>query len=416
MRILHIFDHSLPLQSGYVSRSLGILRSQRERGWETIHVTAPRHAAWTRQGDGTEIFDGLSFHRTQLPATGMPCVQPMAEMRALRRHIAEIVQRERPDILHAHSPVLNVLPAESVARRFGLPVVYEVRAFWEDAAVDHGRIREDSLAYRLRKMLDGYAMRRADAVMPLCEPMRAEMIERGIPAERLTVVPNAIDGRFLTPPPSDGSAIRAELGLDGRFILGFIGSFYSYEGIDLLLEAAAMLRAEMPSLAVLLVGGGPEEARLRALVEKSGLQDVVRMVSRVSLDEVPHYYQAVDLFVFPRRKMRLTDLVTPLKPLEAMAQRRPVAASNVGGHRELIRDGETGLLFPPDDSAALAAALRKLIADPATRARITENGRRYVERDRSWQAISERYATVYARLLGGKGAPAPATPAARAIF
>ena len=399
MRILHIFDHSLPLQSGYVSRSLGILRSQRDRGWETVHITASRHAAWTRQDDAAETFGDLTFHRTALPALGLPLLQQLAEMRLLRRRIAKIVASERPDLIHAHSPLLNVLPAIAVGRRCNLPVIYEVRAFWEDAAVDHGRLRESSLRYQLARRLDTWAMRRADAVLPICEPMRAEMIARGIPAARLTVVPNAIDGGLLAPAASDGRDIRRQFGLEDRFVIGFIGSFYSYEGLDLLLEAVAMLRPHFPKIAVLLVGGGPDEPRLRGMIEQLNLGDAVTLVGRVEIEAVPRYYQAVDLCVFPRRRMRLTELVTPLKPLEAMAQRKPVAASDVGGHRELIRHAETGYLFAADDAAALAASIRSLMGNTADCARITANARRYVEKDRSWAAISARYAAIYGDLL-----------------
>src|SRR5258708_4458923 len=145
MRILHVFDHSLPLQSGYVSRSLGIIRGQRSRGWQTIHLTTPRHYGST---EPCETFDGLTFHRTAGPATSAPILRELLEMRATKRRLEEVVRTERPDLLHAHSPVLNSLPALSVARTFGLPIVYEVRALWEDAAVDLGHTRFGSLKYR----------------------------------------------------------------------------------------------------------------------------------------------------------------------------------------------------------------------------------------------------------------------------
>ncbi len=403
MRILHIFDHSLPLQSGYVTRSLGILRSQRARGWQTIHVTSPRHAAWTQQSDTCEQMGELSFYRTPGPGISLPILRECAEMYTLRRRLLEIVRDERPDILHAHSPVLNVLPAIEIGRRFGLPVVYEIRAFWEDAAVENGRLRTTALRYSVARRLDTWAMRHVDAVLPICEPLRAELIERGIPADRVTVVPNAVNPYFLTAALSDGNDLRHALGITDLFIIGFIGSFYGYEGLDLLLEAVAQLRTQIPSLCVLLVGGGPDEPRIRSLVAENGLQPWVRLVGRVKLEEVKRYYQIVDLFVFPRRRMRLTELVTPLKPLEAMAQSKPVAASDVGGHRELIRHGETGYLFPPDDAAALGASLRAIVADAAGRARIAENGRKFVEKDRNWDAVVTRYSAIYDAVLSRGG-------------
>ena len=401
MRVLHVFDHSLPLQSGYVSRSLGILRSQNARGWRTIHLTSPRHGAWTVSSGSVETIDGLTFHRSPSPSIKAPLLREIAEMRMLRRRISEIAARERPDIIHAHSPVLNAVPAISVGRRFGIPVVYEIRAFWEDAAVDHGRSREGDLRYRAARWLDTRTMRRADAVVAICTPLRDEFLGRGIAPERVSVVPNAVDARFLDPPPARDEALKQSLGLAGQTVLGFIGSFYTYEGLDVLLEALPTLRREVGNLSLLLVGGGPDEQRLREIADARGLGDIVKFVGRVKLDDVARYYQMVDIFVYPRRRMRLTDLVTPLKPLEAMAQMRPLAASDVLGHRELIRASETGYLFAPDNPTALASCIRAIMADPEGRARVAANGRRFVETERSWDTVVARYATIYDDLLSG---------------
>jgi glycogen synthase len=410
MRILHIFDHSLPLQSGYVTRSLGILRSQRARGWQTVHLTAPRHAVDAGRTAAVETFDGLTFERTLARSVALPIAREANEMWALTRRLAALVRAERPDILHAHSPVLNALPALAVGRRFGLPVVYEVRALWEDAAVDLGLSRDGGARYRATRWVDTRMMKRASGIVVLCEALRDEIIARGIPPARLTVVPNAVDPHLLLAGAGGGDDRRRSLGLEGRTVLGFIGSYYAYEGLDALLEAGAMLRASVPNLAILLVGGGPEEARLRQLAAERGLGETVVFVGRVKLQEVSSYYRAIDICVFPRRRMRLTDLVTPLKPLEAMAHLKPVVASSVGGHRELVRASETGYLFAPDDAAALASCLRTVIADPEGRARIAANGRRFVETERNWDAVAGRYAPLYESLLTAKRRPIATAP------
>ncbi len=182
-------------------------------------------------------------------------------------------------------------------------------------------------------------------------------------------------------------------------MLGFIGSFYAYEGLDLLLNAVPVLSQRIPELAIILVGGGPEEERLRKIVQDSGIEQFVRFTGRVHHDEVARYYDAVDVMVFPRRRNRLTELVTPLKPLEAMAQVKPVVASDVGGHRELIRDSETGYLFAADDVTAFATKLEAVVADACDRRRVAANGRRFVEKERTWDAVVERYGAVYEQLL-----------------
>jgi len=393
MRILHVLDHSVPLQSGYVTRSLGIIRSQRLHGWQTVHVTGPRHSV---TGVAFETVEGLDFYRTRQAETDLPFLREILEMRSIRARLIEVVNREKPDVIHAHSPVLNVLPAISVARKFGLPVIYEVRALWEDAAVDHGTTRAGDVRYRLSRMLDTFAMRRVSCVAPICEPLKQEIISRGIAPDRIAVVPNCVDRSLLadedTPP---GSNLLSGLGIGGRTVLGFIGSFYSYEGLELLLRAAVKLRNNGTGFCILLVGGGPDEAHLKKLTDELDLHDCVRFVGRVHHDEVARYYRLIDLLVFPRKRMRLTELVTPLKPLEAMAQKKPVLASDVGGHKELIRDGETGYLFPADDTEALAANLEKIIADPAGRAKVAAAGRKHVERERTWDKLVERYQEIY---------------------
>ena len=397
MRILHVFDHSLPLQSGYVSRSLGIIRSQRLRGWQTIHLTTPRHIPTTTD---CEIVDGLVFYRTPHVPSKLPGLRELKEMRATRRRLVDIVRREKPDVIHAHSPVLNVLPAILVARQFGLPVVYEVRALWEDAAVDHGTTQERSLRYQLSRMIDSWAMRRVDCVAAICEPLRQEIVARGIASDRVVVVPNCVDSALLSTDvmqPEEGELRRA-LGLDDGMVLGFIGSFYSYEGLDLLLKAAVRLRQNGLKFSILLVGGGPEEAGLRAQVRELQLDDRVRFAGRVHHSQVARYYRLIDLLVFPRKRMRLTDLVTPLKPLEAMAQCKPILASDVGGHRELIRKGETGYFFPAGDEAVLAATIERLIANPEDLRRVAEQGRRYVAAERTWDRLTEIYASIYAKI------------------
>ncbi|HVO91164.1 MAG TPA: glycosyltransferase, partial [Casimicrobiaceae bacterium] len=152
-RILHILDHSIPLHSGYAFRTLAILREQRARGWSTIHLTTPKQGPTTVDRD---TVDGWIFHRTPMAAGIATSSAPTALMRqmlATQRRIAELIAAETPDIVHAHSPVLNAFPALWAARRAGLPVVYEVRALWEDAATDHGTTRERSVRYRLSRSL-----------------------------------------------------------------------------------------------------------------------------------------------------------------------------------------------------------------------------------------------------------------------
>jgi PEP-CTERM/exosortase A-associated glycosyltransferase len=397
LRVLHVLDHSLPLHSGYTFRTLAILREQRKLGWETLHLTSPKHTATQAL---EETVDGWHFYRTP-PAESsarLPGLGEMALMRQTERRLSEVAETVKPHILHAHSPVLNAIPALRVGKRLGIPVVYEVRAFWEDAAVDHGTTTEGSLRYRLTRRLETHALRQAQHVFTICEGLRNDIATRGIAADKVTVIPNGVDIESFEPGGNPDEALKARLGLTGATVVGFIGSFYAYEGLDLLLDALPVLLKQRADLRVLLVGGGPQEAALKAQALRLGVADKVVFTGRVPHAEVQHYYDLVDVLAYPRHSMRLTELVTPLKPLEAMAQGRLLVASDVGGHRELIRHGETGLLFQAGSSDALARAVLELLSRrddwPAMRAA----GREFVEGERNWRVSAAHYRPVFASL------------------
>ena len=397
MRILHVLDHSLPLQSGYTFRTRAIVKAQLERGWKVECLTGPRHKGAAAE---TERFDGITFHRTPSPPPARAPLGEWREIRALARRIDETIRTFGPDQVHVHSPVLNALAAIRPARRHKVPLLYEIRAFWEDAAVGNGTGREGSLRYRATRALETMAARRADAVAVICEGLRRDLVARGIPAEKILVSPNGVDmGLFGMPPARDPEFARA-LGVADSEVIGFIGSFYDYEGLDDLIEAMPALVARRPKAKLLLVGGGPAEDRLRALAAASTAADRIFFAGRVPHDEVERWYALIDVLVYPRKAMRLTELVTPLKPLEAMAQKKLVAASDVGGHRELIEDGVTGTLFRAGDPEALAEAVAGLLADPAVWDARRETARRFVERDRNWASNISLYAPVYSRLTG----------------
>lgn len=402
MKVLHIFDHSIPLHSGYTFRSRSILKEQRALGIETCHVTSPKQGNATASVD---TVDGLTFYRSAQP-TGLlskiPGLNQLALVGPMTQRILAAIEAEKPDILHAHSPALNGLAALRAAKISGLPVVYEIRAFWEDAAVDHGTCKEGDLRYTLTRQLENYVVSRANAVTTICEGLRSDLVSRGYAADKFTVIPNAVNiEQFQLCGPKD-AVLEAELGLVGCEVLGFLGSFYAYEGLDLAVRALAQVHQQAPQLRLLLVGGGPQEQQLKQLVQELGLQDKVIFTGRVPHADVDRYYSLVDLLLYPRKSMRLTDLVTPLKPLEAMAQGKLVLASDVGGHKELIRDGDNGYLFPADDVSALAAKMLQLLAVRDDWPQVLQRGRQYVEDVRNWRVSVSHYLPLYQRLTERK--------------
>ena len=398
LRILHVLDHSIPLHSGYTFRTLAILREQRKLGWQTFQLTSPKHVGCDL---ADESVDGWHFYRTpSVPPTPaiaarVPGVAEIALMRQLEQRLQQVAEQVRPNVIHAHSPVLDAIPALRVGKRLGIPVVYEVRAFWEDAAVDHGTTTEDSLRYRLTRRLETRALKQADHVFTICEGLRQDIAARGIAESKITVIPNAVDIEEFGQGRAPDLELLRRLGLANCSVVGFVGSFYAYEGLDLLLDALPGMLKVLPDTRVLLVGGGPQEGALKAHAERLGVADKVVFAGRVPHEDVPRYYDMIDVLAYPRHSMRLTELVTPLKPLEAMAQGRIVVASDVGGHKELIRDGETGLLFKAGSAESLADTLLRVLAKKDMWPHLREAGRAFVEQERNWAGSVARYGAVY---------------------
>jgi PEP-CTERM/exosortase A-associated glycosyltransferase len=402
-RILHILDHSLPIHSGYTFRTRAILKAQQAAGYEVRAITGPLY----HEGEtGTATYDGLTFERVPGPVTGPPGVREWRTIEALRSGIERVSEDWSPDILHAHSPALCGMAGLRAARRMGLPFVYEIRAFWEDAAVGNLTGREGSVKYRLTRALENRVVAGADAVFTICDGLLRDLVERGHDAGKIALSPNGVDLTLFGEPPARDTALAERLALDGGPVIGFIGSFYDYEGLDDLIAAMPLLRERHPGARLLLVGGGPMEDSLRAQAAASPAHDAVVFAGRVPHDEVERYYSLVDVLAYPRKKSRLTDLVTPLKPQEAMAQQRIVAASDVGGHRELIEDGVTGLLFPPDDPPAIAAALARFIDEKYRWPGMREAGRIHVAENHDWARNIDRYRAVYQDLLGNESSAA----------
>jgi PEP-CTERM/exosortase A-associated glycosyltransferase len=403
MRVLHVLDHSLPLHSGYAFRTRAIMKAQQADGIAVRGITGLRHHA---AGPSAEVAETLLFHRTPGGASGLPPLREWREIAALAAAVSAVVEEWRPDVLHAHSPALCGMAALRAARHHGLPLLYEIRAFWEDAAVGNGTGRENSLRYRLTRALENRVVAGADAVMTICDGLRDDRIARGFPPGRIGIVPNGVDLTLFGQPPARDEALGRVFELGAGPVIGFIGSFYPYEGLDILIDAMPALLAQQADARLLLVGGGPMEEALRRRAAGSPAASAIRFVGRVPHGEVERYYSLCDVMAYPRRESRLTDLVTPLKPLEAMAQGKLVAASSVGGHRELIRDGETGVLFAPDSAAECAWALADLLGSRQAWPRIREAARRQVAQRHDWAANVRRYRDVYQALLAGSASRA----------
>jgi PEP-CTERM/exosortase A-associated glycosyltransferase len=319
-------------------------------------------------------------------------------MHRLKKRLFEVIGLEKPHVIHVHSPVLNAVPAILVGKRLNVPVVYEVRATWEDAAVDYGKYGPDSWKYQSVRSLEKLVCHRAAQLIVLSQGLKLDFVERGISSEKITVIGNGVDPKQFAP-TTDDCGFRARWNLEGKQVLAFIGSFYRYEGLDLLVAALADLSRRWPKLVLFLAGGGEVENELKRQVADLDLHDRVVIAGRIAHDEVAQAYAAADIFVYPRRSVRLTEIVTPLKPLEAMAMGKAVIASDVGGHRELITHERTGLLFSAGELPALVAGIESLLLSEELRARLGVAANSWVRKERSWKKLIAGHAEVYARAL-----------------
>ena len=395
MRILHVLDRSLPTIAGYTSRSAAILEHQAALG------LAPRALTSVRQGGGiAEFLHGIEYMRTETPdllgvLDRAPVAREALEMAALGRRVTAAHRASPVDLIHAHSPILCGIPAHLAARRLGLPSVYEIRAFWEDAAEQRGHGRRGSARYTTIRALETRLARSVDAVVTICEGLRRDLVARGVPERRLFVVPNGVDAERFSPRPRD-LELEARLGLRNKTVVAYVGTLFRFEGVPVLLAALGRLCDARDDVRGLVVGHGEAEPEIRAAVESLGLAGRVAIVGKTAPEEIARYYALADVLCYPRMRHRITELVTPLKPLEAMSMAKAVVASDVGGLRELVCDEETGLLFKAGDPAALAGALARAIGDVDMRRRLGERARAHVAAERSYRAIAARYLDVYA--------------------
>ena len=394
MRILHVLDHSLPYFSGYSFRSQYILRAQQQLGLEVFAVTSPKHEQFAKV---VETLAGVEYHRTNWPAFSkvqmLPMARQVATIATLAKEIKRLANEFNANLIHAHSPSLCGLAATQAARALKLPMVYEVRYYEEDAAVDRGKTRHNSLRYRLGQRAELETLQQANAVITISQALSGDLVQRGVAAKKIFVVPNGVDPERFYPVERDPELVR-QYGLQDQLVIGFIGSFYFYEGLDTLIDAVMILLAHRRDIKLLLIGEGEAEDMLRQRVPRRWRDQVV-FSGNVPHDEISRHYSVMDILVYPRRRSRLTELTTPLKPLEAMAMGKAVVGSDLGGLREVLDDGHAGYLVEADNAEALAERLWWLAEHESERQQMGMQARQFVVQQRDWRRVVERYFAAY---------------------
>ena len=409
-KVFHLLYNSEPDRNGYAIRSRYILRTQRELGWRPQASTGPFQQR--RWGSGPrESREGITYHRLELRGAyrkrgrlGLRrfwvFFQKAMADRLLAGRLARVLRDEQPALLHAHSPAFNLNLARRAARRAGLrrlPLVYEVRGLTEETETLVGNTRQGGLLYRTKRRIEERAMKRADLVVTLSEGMRRDFVARGIPEGKLHVMPNGVDLQAIRPAPRDEER-AAELGLVAGRTLGFVGSMGRLEGLPWLAERLAELPADWK---LVLVGDGQDREDVLARAEALGVGERIVAPGSVPHDTVAGWYGLVDYVVLPRPSLRVTELVTPLKPLEAMAAGRIVLASDIGGHREIVEEGANGYLFDRERPERFVERVTGLAADPDARRAMQLAARSWVERHRGWDRLVDGYRYSYE--CAGKG-------------
>ncbi len=406
MRILHVLQYSLPTTMGYAIRADGLLRASLDHGCEIRAVTG---AVQPGNRPEREEINGIPYFRTRpLRASLPPGIREAWLSRLIESRVREAAIDFRPELIHGHSPAYNGWAALRVARNMRIPFVYEMRALWEDAAADRRGMGPRSILFRAARSIETNVLRRADAVICICDGLRREITSRGIPGGKVFVVPNGVHTDRFQPAEPD-AALAASLGLESGPVFGFVGSLFNFEGVEDLLDAVPALLERCPGARFVIVGGGERAQEVAARIESLATARVV-YVPAVPHSEVRRYYSVLDCLVYPRRSLRLTEMVTPLKPLEAMALGKTVIATGIGGHRELIEHGVTGILYPPGDTAALVEALSAVAADAALRDRLASAARAHVIAHRGWTSVVNQQFEAYALALG-RGMPVAARAA-----
>ena len=399
LKILHIVEHGISLTSGYGFRSQNIFQAQLQRGWQPVVLTFPQPSEsdkgyWKQPQTVKGIkyyYRPLSVSRGLLSFLALRC-----RPGALAKRIYEVLEVEKPDLLHAHSPVFNGIAALKVGQKLGIPVVYEIRSLWEEAAVAHGAYEYHSHQFERRRALETWVCQSVDQVVAISDGLKNHLVGRGIRSDKISTVYNGVDLDTIKPSEPDAE-FKETWKLTGKRVVGYIGSFRKYEGLELLIKAVAHLSKTRPDIVLLLVGGGrlEPESEMRVLVDRLGLREKVIMPGWLPPERISGVYALIDVLVYPRDQIPLTEIVTPLKPLEAMAMGKVLIASDIGGHRELIRSGYNGLLFPAGSESALAEGVSRLLDDDGLCRRLAGHASAWVSRERSWSETTSVYSEIY---------------------
>jgi len=401
-KVFYLLHNRLPYNSGgYATRTHGLLTNIARQGWDIHGVSRlgyPDDKIADADSKEFDVVDGIVYHRLKKEGTGLGKMPMTDYLQAYAEELLAFALEEKPAFIHAASNHMNGLVGNAVARALGIPSVYEVRGLWEITRISREPAWKDTDYFNLMVRLEAQAAKEADVVLTLTEALKEEMVSRGVPEEKIHIVPNGVTvERFL--PRARDEILQKRLGLEEKCVIGYIGSVVAYEGLELLVDAVEILSSkELKPFAVLVVGDGAVLEEVQERVVQKELEPYFIFTGRVPHEEVESYYSLVDIAPFPRRAQPVCEMVSPLKPFEAMAMEKAVLSSNVAALAEIVKDGYNGLLFEKESVEDLAEKLALLIEDEVLRTTLGTEAKKWVEKERDWQGIAQKVSQVYSML------------------
>ncbi|MBL28857.1 MAG: hypothetical protein CMM50_15045 [Rhodospirillaceae bacterium] len=405
-QVLYVLHSSYPYHSaGYAVRSHRLLQALKARSVAIQPLTRlgyPLDMGHDPSLSGghtahVDTVEGITYQRLLVPPSRVGPRSGLGQSAYLERYGTRLTQEARARgtaLIHAASNYQNGLAAAFAGRRLGIPVLYEVRGLWDLTRIAREPAWRGSVEHRIFRRLESQAALEADHVVTLTGGLKTEFIDRGVDANKITVIPNCVDPDAFSPRPKDGALLQT-LDMEGKIVIGYVGSLLHYEGLELLVRAFARVRHQEPDVRLLIVGEGSDRDRLLRTIKECGIGNECRYVGRVAPADVPRYYSLIDIAPFPRRGFEVCELVAPLKPLEAMAAGKAVLVSDVAALAEIVTDGETGLIHPRDDVDALTERLRMLVTNAELRSRLGTAARTWTIENRTWSAAAGRFAELY---------------------
>lgn len=407
--VLSVLAQSLPHQSGgYATRSHGVLTGLQQLGWDVEAVTRLGfpYDRWPA-GDAREVaaydeVDGIRYRRVLEDGRRAYPQHPLTSYvdryaTALQQH----ARRHRPALLHASSFHVNGLATQQAAARLGVPYVYEMRGLEDLMKVSRDPLFDSSDRRRFLDEVEGASCHGAARVFVITEALKREMVARGVPEDKLVVLPNGVHtARFQ--PQSRDVALEAELGLQGKTVIGYAGGLVDYEGHELLLSAIAELKERRTDFHLVVVGDGHHQAKVHAAADRLRVGDVATFTGRVPHEEVARYLSLFDITPFPRLPLPVCEMISPIKPFESMSMGKAVVVSSVAALTEIVQDETTGLVFEKGSASSLARVLERLLGDPELRVKLGESARTWVRNERDWSSIVDIVDTTYREILSGE--------------